>query len=110
MDMKSTPGVKWQRPIPPAPRSHNLDSGLNMGALGSGRGLKRHGALVGSTWPEFQFKRSHGDPSRDPNSCSLRLVKFWFETITFGYLVRDHFVVTSEYLVLTSDYLVLLSA
>ena len=41
--------------------------GSNLGPRGSGSGLKRRGASVGSILAKFGLKRSHGDPFRDPN-------------------------------------------
>ena len=64
-------------PMPPTPGLRNLNFGSNMAVVGSGRGLKRRGAPVGSIWDDFQFKRSHGDQFHAPNHDFARPVLPW---------------------------------
>ena len=59
-------------------REFNYDFGSELGLFGSGMGVNGRGAPVGSIWAEFQLKRSHGDPFRNPNHVLLKPVLPWY--------------------------------
>ena len=59
-------------------REFNYNFGSNFALLGSGRGLNRRGAPVGSIWTEFQLKQSHSDPFNDPNHVLVRPILPWY--------------------------------
>ena len=70
--------IEVAAPMPPTPWVQNLDFGSNICLLGSGRGLKRRGAPIGSILAKFQLQRSHSDPFCDQNHVFVRPVKSWF--------------------------------